>query len=140
MVEQAEAVQIDPKPPAKNGEVRSSLHVLSFDEIIAQETARTFPVVVEEWGGTLMCRGITKQQQSDLRNAARIAGEVDEALVAKGLFRMGVVEPEFTEEQVNALWEQQAGVIDGILLQILHASGMDTDSLNRWQRMFRSGS
>lgn len=113
--------------------------IVTLDDILKSDDTARMEVSVPEWGNkTLFLRGLTKAQQAGIREQAKINDEVDEALVSKGIFREGVDEPKFTPEQVNAIWEKQAGVIDGILMTILRLSGMDKEASARWERVFRN--
>lgn len=122
-----------PEELSSNG----TLHRLTVEHILAQQTVTKRTIEVPEWGGTVTIQGLSKKQQQDIRKEAMVDGEVDSDLVTKATFREAVVDPQFTPEQVVSLWEHQAGVIDGILMAVLRLSGMDAEALKRWERLFR---
>lgn len=127
--------------PTSIDAARAAKERFTVDELLAIEDTPTREIEVAEWGGkTLLLRGLTKKQQADIRNANRVGeDDFDADGISRSMFRAGVVEPEFTDAQVMALWEKQAGVIDGILLTIIRLSGMDREATKRWEELFRKG-
>lgn len=81
---------------------------------------------IDEWDTDVRVQGITKRQHSKITSEATNAdtGEVDTDVIEMAMFRDGVVEPKFTEEQIEELWRDGApGPINRVLMRILELSG-----------------
>lgn len=82
-------------------------------------------VEVPEWGTGVRVTGISKVKQEKIATDATNpdTGESDAKVVEMSMFMHGVIEPTFTEEQVEALWETAPGPINRVLKRILQLSG-----------------
>lgn len=106
-------------------------------EILALEDTRTDEVHVPEWGTDVKVRGLTKRQQLAIREASIVEDEVDAEKSQLGMWREGVVEPVFEEQQLPLLFEKNAGAVDRVLKRILELSGMKPEALKAKEADFR---
>lgn len=113
--------------------------ILSVEAILAAPDTQTEIVEVPEWGGAVKVIGLTKRQQVDIRREALVNGDVDPEKVQQGIWREGVIEPRFPEEQLGALFDKNAGVVDRVLAVILRLSGMEEGAAKEKEKMFRPG-
>lgn len=112
---------------------------LTAEEILALHDTKTDEVWVEEWGTSVKVAGLTKKQQLDIRTAALVNGEIDADKSQMGIFREGVVEPRFSEDQMPLVFERNAGAVDTIITRILELSGMKPEDAKRKTAEFRPG-
>jgi hypothetical protein len=110
---------------------------LSVEAILAAADTQTDEVDVPEWGGKVKVIGLTKRQQVDIRREALVAGEIDPELVQQYIWREGVIEPRFPTEQLGALFEKNAGIVDRVLAVVLRLSGMEEGSVKEKEKTFR---
>lgn len=101
------------------------------DDILAISDIKTDTIFVEAWETEVTVTGLTKRQQIDIRNSALIEGEPDYALVQQGMFREGVLEPRFTDEQAARVFEKSADAVDTVLKRVLELSGMKPEDVKR---------
>jgi hypothetical protein len=111
--------------------------ILTVEAILAVPDTTTEIVQMPEWGGAVKVIGLTKRQQVDIRRAAMVDGEVDAEKVQAGIFREGVLEPRFTEEQMGALFDKNAGLVDRVLMVIMRLSGMEEGAVKEKEKTFR---
>lgn len=113
---------------------------LTADEILALQDTKTDEVTVPEWGGTqVKVIGLTKKQQLDIRERSTVDGDVSAEKSQGYMFLEGVLEPRFTEDQLPALFEKNAGAIDRILTRVLELSGMKEGAIKAKEGEFRKG-
>lgn len=116
----------------------SKPRILSIEDILAAPDTTEEIVDVPEWKGAVKVRGLTKQQQVDIRNRAMVNGAVDEMRAQMFLWLEGVVEPVFEEHQFAALWQKNAGAVDRVLKRVLVLSGMAEGALKAAEARFPS--
>lgn len=109
----------------------------SAEEILATEDTTTDDVFVPEWQSWVKVRGITKRQQIDIRNSSMVEGEPDAEKAQMGLWLAAVVQPQFNESQIAALFEKNAGAVDRVLSRVLELSGMKEEALKEKKSSFR---
>lgn len=110
---------------------------LTVEAILAAADTPKDTVLVPEWGGTVEVIGLTKRQQVDIRRGSMVDGEVDPEKVQAAIFREGVIDPIFTEDQMGSLFEKSAGAVDRVLTVILRLSGMDEEAVKQKEKTFR---
>lgn len=113
--------------------------ILTVEAILAAADTPEDTVSVPEWGGAVRVRGLTKHQQQDIRVRATVNGSVDEERSQQLLWTEGVIEPRFTEDQMFALFEKQAGAVDRVLKRLLELSGMTEEAVTNKEAAFRQG-
>lgn len=118
--------------------------IKSAEDIIALVDTPDELVWVEAWQTNVRIKGLTKQQQVDIRNRAmrpNAAGEMEPDLIEsqKGMWLEAVTEPKFTEEQLGPLFQKNAGAVDDVLQRVLVLSGMDQEAQKRRMATFPSG-
>ncbi|MDA8219193.1 MAG: hypothetical protein M0Z94_16430 [Dehalococcoidales bacterium] len=117
----------------------TALRILSVAEILAATDLEERLVPVPQWDGAVRVRGLTKQQQQELRAQATNGGEVDQDLLELYLFVAGVVEPQFSQEQAILLRDKSAGAVDAVLKAIAEVSGMAAGAVKKAEAAFRKG-
>lgn len=118
-------------------EEKQSKKRLTADEILALRDTTPEEFYVEQWDTTVTIIGLTKRQQLDIRKASIVDGDINEELVQQAMVQQAVIEPRFTEEQMGALFEKNAGAIDGILKRVLTLSGMREEDVKDKKQTFR---
>lgn len=108
-------------------------------EILATQDAATEDVFVPEWDTMVTVIGLTKRQQLDIRNKSIVNDEVDFEKSQAMLFLEGVVDPRFTEDQLPALFEKNAGAVDRVLKVVLRLSGMQPEDVRKREAEFSKG-
>lgn len=115
-------------------------NLLTAEAILGAVDVEERVVEVPQWGGAVRIRGLTKAaQQAIRRKATGPDGQVDPLLVERWTFLTCVVEPQFTEEQAEALWQKSAAAVDTVLQAILDLSGLTEEAARAAQRTFRAG-
>ena len=89
-----------------------------------------------ELGGKVKVIGPTKRQQVDIRREAMVGGEADPEKVQQYIWREGVIEPRFPDDQLGALFEKNAGTVDRVLAVVLRLSGMEEGSVKEKEKTF----
>lgn len=112
---------------------------LTREAVLAAPDIAEKEVEVPEWGGTVLIRTLTKAQQVKLRKEAMVAGKLDEDRLEILIFVHGVVEPQFTPEDHDALKAKSASAMDRVLLEIYRGSGMSKEEVARIERAFPDG-
>lgn len=124
---------------AKNG---AAPRFRSVEEILATTDTPEEVFYVAAWETHLRLKGLTKQQQVDIRTRSMRANdkgemEPDPVETQKAMWLEGVVEPKFTEEHLGPLFQKSAGAVDDVLSRIMHLSGMDPEAIKRREAAFR---
>lgn len=109
------------------------------EEILALDDTVTDEVWVDEWQTFVKVRGLTKNQQVEVRKRSLVEGEADEEKAQANLFLEGVIEPQFTEDQMARVFEKNAGAVDTILKRVLALSGMAPEDLKKKEARFPDG-
>jgi hypothetical protein len=113
--------------------------ILTAEEILAAADVGEKVVPVPEWGGAVRIRGLTKAMQQHLRRAATVGNTVDADRLELLMFVHCVVEPKFTEEQVEALRQKSAAAIDRVLREVFALQGITPEAQDQMLRTFRPG-
>jgi len=92
---------------------------------------------VPEWGTSIKLKGLSKQDQLDIRRKSMVNGELDSDKSEMLTFLTGVVEPEFKLEHYTLLTQKAAGVIDRVLKRIMLLSGVTPQDIREAQSTFR---
>lgn len=119
-------------------EVEPPVRYKSIEEIVAIEDTPTQDVWVPAWETYFKVKGLTKNQQLEIRKAATVRGEIDEDAVQRGMLFAAVLEPKIEEHQMGQLWEKQAGAIDKVLKVVLQLSGMQPEDVKAKEARFPS--
>ncbi len=113
--------------------------LLSAEAILAVNDLIEETVEVPEWGGAVRVRAFTKALQQQMREDARIGGEVQNDRLEMLMFVYGVIEPQFTPEQCELLRRKNAGALDRVLDRILTISGLKAEAVEVAKRKFPAG-
>lgn len=89
--------------------------LLSLAEILDCDDLEDQIVEVPQWGGSIKIRSFTKAAQQDMREAARIAGEIDTARLEVAMLAYGMIEPQVTMSQAESLRQKNATAFDLVL-------------------------
>lgn len=104
-----------------------NLPIGNLADILAIDDTQESVVNIPEWNCSVRVKSLTKSRQIALRKQSTIRGVVDENRLEGLLFIYGVVEPQFSPEHVDRLFEKSSGAVDRILQEILTLSGMTED-------------
>ena len=116
--------------------MKEPLNVGTIDQILTAPDIGTELMEVPEWGCAIRLRGISKRQQSDIREESTRGGQVVGELVVLLTFIEGVVEPQFTRAHIAQLQERAASVIDRVVARIFELSGLTEDDNRRMMERF----
>lgn len=92
---------------------------------------------IPELGGAVVLRSLTRQEQKDIGRESLVDGKTDEGLAESLTIVKAVVEPELTPDDVGALQQHKAGVIDRLLMKIANLSGYGRVSIDQAKANFR---
>jgi hypothetical protein len=95
---------------------------LSITDIDNLPNVPTKEVVIDEWGVSILLKGITKAKQIELAKLIDTE-KVDAFEYQKMLLKVCVVEPELDDDAINKLYEKDSKVIDKINLAIADLNG-----------------
>lgn len=101
-------------------------------------TERLLPV--PEWGGDVRLRAFTKAQEQDIRNAAKVAGEIDTDRLEVLMVVYGLAEPSFTVAQAELLRQKSAKAFDRVFRAILELNSMEDGAVEKAVDRFPSAS
>lgn len=77
------------------------------------------PYFIEALGGTVLLKSLTHRQRGEIRNKAGVGTDhYDESMLEMLSIVYSVVDPKLTEEDVEALRDQDSNIIDELNLQI----------------------
>lgn len=110
--------------PSTNGTQKKNK---TLEEILALKDTEPEEFYVPHWDTTVTIRGLTKQQQMDIRARSIVDGQVDPTKAQAGMLVEGMVEPKVDEDAAAALYQKSAGPVDAIIARILVLSGMKED-------------
>jgi len=95
---------------------------LSITDIDNLPNVPTQELVIDEWGVSILLKGITKAKQIEL--AKKIENkQVDAFDYQKLLLKVCVVEPQLDDDALDKLYEKDSTVIDKINLAIADLNG-----------------
>lgn len=85
----------------------------------------TDTIHIDEWDTDVRVQGVGKRQHSKIIAEATNpeTGEIDNDVVEMAIFRDAVLEPKFSEEEIEALWQTAPKPINTVLRRILELSG-----------------
>lgn len=96
---------------------------LSADDIKNLPSVPEEELEIEEWGFSLLIRGINKGMQVELGKILN-REDTDAFDYQRELLKVCVVEPELDDELIDQLYEKDSKVIDKIFLKINHLNGI----------------
>ena len=111
--------------------------ILTRQEILEAMDLEPVEYEVPEWGGSIMLRGLSLAERQQM--VPRIQGpngETQSDLAALWSVILGVVEPKFTAEDVEALRGKAAGAMDRVASEIIKRSGMQQDQVEAIKKDF----
>lgn len=111
--------------------------ILSRDQFLATDR-KTETYVIPELGGAVVLQSLTRQDQKDIAREAQVDGKHDEALGEGLTIVKAMVDPKLTVEDVGAIRQHQAGVVDRLLVKISALSGYGRASVEAAKANFRS--
>lgn len=111
-------------------------NILSRDQFLTP-SVETTEYVIPELGGAVRLRSLTRQEQKDIAREGTVDGKYDEALGEALQIVKSMVEPELTVEDVGAIRQHKAGVIDRLLVKIGSISGYGRASVEAAKANFR---
>jgi len=115
-----------------------SPRILSVEDILSSDDLPEQVVETPEWGGAVRIKPFSKAKSVQLREEAG-GTELDMGKFEMLLFIHGVIEPQFTVEQLSVLSEKSAHVIDRVLSVIMLASGLTEEARQKAKGTFPTG-
>lgn len=97
-------------------------NILSIEDIENAVDTETKIIDVPEWGGAIKIKSITKGAQWKMAKASE--DKMDASLFERLLLTNSIIEPEFTEETIEILYEKSAEVVNRVLASIYDISGL----------------
>lgn len=117
-------------------DMQQAPRLLSVEEILnAQDLAEEI-VEVPEWGGAVKVKAFTKARQQELREAARVAGEIDGNRLEMQMFIYGVVEPRFAADQYELVRAKCALALDRVLRVISRLNNLNPEAIDAAKAAF----
>lgn len=116
-----------------------SEQILTADAILNAIDLEEKIVEVPEWNGAVKIKGFTKAVQQKLRRQATVNGELDTDRFEMLMFIHGVSEPQFSEDQYEALRNKSAAPIDRVLREVMGLAGLTEEVQKQVQKSFRPG-
>jgi hypothetical protein len=110
--------------------------LLSAETILETDDTQEKYVYVEAWGGHVKIRTFSKRKQQALRNEAIIGEDIDNEKFEMLLFIHGVVEPEFTIDQIEELREKNANALDAVILEVTTLGGLTPRAVKEAEARF----
>jgi len=106
--------------------------LLSFEQIRDSDDVTEENVFIKEWGGEVRVRSLTRRQVKDITKAAtKSVGkgkrEIDSDIFEKGLLFYGLVHPQLSEDELEALLGKNAGPFQKMLNKIMELSKLGDD-------------
>jgi hypothetical protein len=115
--------------------------VITLEDLVAINDLPEEIVEIPEWDGlAVRIRGMTKQQEMELRREAQAGGEWDPDAWELGLLTRCIVEPALSPDGAAVLRGKSAGAIDRILKRILALSGLGKGVVESAKKTFSAGS
>jgi hypothetical protein len=112
------------------------------DIINKAASVATYELPVPAWGCTLLIQKLKKEKEVQIRKASltwdtkgRIS-KTDDALSEKMLFQACVVEPSFTMEDIEALWQTDAETVNIVVKAIMIFNGMTKEESEKAEAEF----
>ena len=109
---------------------------LTRDQLLAS-SVETETYVIPELGGAVVLRSLTRQEQKDIGREATIEGKYDDALGEALTIVKALVDPVLTPDDIGALQQHKAGVIDRLLVKVTVLSGYGRASIEAAKANFR---
>lgn len=117
--------------------------MLTFDQIVKVDDLKEEIVEVEEWGGSVKIKAMSKATQQAIRERCTIKSGKEDKL-DPNQFEMqmliaSVIDPVIDPDQAEALRAKAMGPIDHILKAVLQLNGLDEDTIKKAKSTFREG-
>lgn len=123
---------------AANG-TQTRKRVGTVEKIKQQNALKERKVDVPEWGCAVVLREFSKAAWRQLREDAKGDDGHDDPDRAERLMVVrGIVEPQFSEEDVEELWEGSSDGVDRVLGEILDMNGLTEEVVAAAARLFRA--
>lgn len=115
--------------PTLEGVDVSDIRILSVEDILSVDDLPEEVVPVPEWNGHVRIKGFSKQKQMAIREEAGGIGDgFDISKFEMLVFVYGVIDPQFTSEQMGVLKDKSAMVVDRILARIMELAGLTEEA------------
>ena len=124
--------------PSLEGVDVSTLRILSVEDILTAKDLPTRTVPVPEWGGAVVIRGFSKGVELDIREQSGGADNFDSSRFELLLFVYGVIDPQFTVEQVDELKAKSAVPFDRVITEVMDLGGMTKEAKDKAKAGFPS--
>jgi hypothetical protein len=134
--------------PTKNGSALtpalesvdvSTLRIVSIEDILAADDLPTKTIPVPEWGGAVVIKGFSKAVEMEIRRQAGGAEDFDSERFEMLMFVYGVIEPQFTVEQLDLLKEKNSAPFDRVLSAVMDLAGLTKEAKERAKAGFPKG-
>ena len=110
--------------------------LLSRDQFLAP-TQHTEMYVIPELGGAVELRSLTRQEQKDIAREGQVDGKYDESLGEALMIVKATVTPALTVDDVGAIRQHSAGVVDRLIQKIGALSGYGKAAVEAAKANFR---
>jgi len=114
--------------------------ILTVDQIVNAPDVKTEEMLIPEWGGSILVKGLTQAEVHAAREASKVAEEIDEQRLAMSMFLAGVLEPKITPDYYELLRNKLAGPVNRVGKKILQLSGLDEKTVKEAESKFRTES
>lgn len=105
------------------------MKTLTLDELLAADDLREVSVEVPEWGGAVTIKALTKGQQQEARELARVAGEVDWDRFEVQLVIASLIAPRVDQEHFELLRRKSARAMDRLLIAVRALNSLEPTAL-----------
>lgn len=98
--------------------------ILNAKDIVQEE------VYVKEWGGGVLVQSLSGQARSELFNyAMNDKGKLDTMKLYPAMMVSGVIEPEFSRADAEAILSKSASALEKVCQAIMRLSGIGEDDV-----------
>ena len=104
---------------------------LTREEILNVKDIKKEEVFVKEWNGTVLVQSLSGKKRSEIMDyAMNDKGKLISGRLYPALMVAGVVEPEFTRPDSDALLGKNSGALERVCKVIMRLSGISSDDLD----------
>ena len=110
--------------------------ILTKEDVLNAPDIREKVVEVPEWGGSVKVKTFTRAQHQVMRERAVIDGVFSKNRYEMLMFVEGVVEPKFTESDVEAILQKSSTAVGRVMEEILSVIGAGPEGVASAQMKF----
>lgn len=118
----------------KEAAKKPPLAVLTLDDILAADDLEECEVEVAEWGGKVVLRQLTRQQQVDCEKRATVNGEIDAPLLQLYQLSAALAKPEISFDKITALATKNSAVVGLLVSRVILLQGGGKEGLLAFEK------